>query len=58
MGLDRQNTAIALATTTIVMMPMSLQLVPEKLPSDQFFRFTMLASDANVMRKSVAAEQM
>ena len=34
------------------------QLVPEKLPSDQPCRFTISASSAKVMIKSVTAEQM
>ena len=58
MGLDKQNTAALAKMTTTTMMLTSFQLEPEKLPSDQFLRFTMLASDAKVIRKSVAAEQM
>ena len=40
------------------MTPTLPQVMPEKLPKDQWCRFTMLASSAKVMTKSVTAEQM
>ena len=43
---------------TMAMARTSVQVLPEKEPTDQLCRFTMLESSAKVTRKSVSAEQM
>ena len=58
MGLDSKK-AQTNATPTVTAMTRTLdQVMPEKLPMDQLWRFTMLASSAKVTAKSVRAEQM
>ena len=46
------------STTVTAMTRTFYQVMPEKLPMDQLWRFTMLASSAKVTTKSVTAEQM
>ena len=50
--------AVGESSVTIAMTLTSSHEVPEKLPFDQLCRFTMLASSAKVIMKSVMAEQM
>ena len=53
-----RKTRISDRKTTAVMTLTFSQEVPEKLPMDQLWRLTMLASSANVTTKSVMAEQI
>ena len=56
--MDIKNTMIMVSATTAAITRTLLQDIPEKLPSDQLCRLTMLESSANVTTKSVTAEQI
>ena len=58
MGLDSRKLSSMAISTTGTMVRTFSQLVPEKLPRDQLWRFTMLESSAKVTIKSVMAEQI
>ena len=58
MGLAMPNTASTPTATMAEAAPTFCQVMPEKLPCDQPWRFTMSDSRAKVMTKSVTAEQM
>ena len=58
MGLDRRKTQRSVGMTMRAEIFTSRQEAAEKLPIDQWVRFTMSASFAKLMRKSVTAEQM
>ena len=55
MGFDIKNTITIVRNTTTAIVRTLPQVMPEKLPSDQLWRFTMLESSANVTTKSVMA---
>lgn len=58
MGLDNRKVPSRVGSTTAAITAVLPQLIPEKLPLDQLWRLTMLASSANVTTKSVTAEQI
>ena len=58
MGLASAPQAASPSSVTSAITRTLPQLVPEKLPSDQLCRFTMLESSAKVTAKSVMAEQI
>ena len=58
MGFAIQNDSTNTGITTAVITRTWSQVVPEKLPMDQLWRFTIFESSANVTIKSVAAEQI
>ena len=58
MGLDSRKVSSSVTPQTAAMVFTFSQLIPEKEPSDQLCRFTMLESSAKVTRKSVSAEQI
>ena len=58
MGLESRKVPRRVRPTTRDMTFTFSQPMPEKLPRDQLWRFTMSASWAKVTTKSVTAEQM
>ena len=58
MGFDMKNTMIMAKITTAAITFTFPQDIPEKLPSDQLWRLTILESSAKVTTKSVIAEQI
>ena len=53
-----KNVKKSAANTTTAITETLSQLVPEKLPSDQLCKLTILESSAKVTQKSVMAEQI
>ena len=58
MGLDSRKASASRTDTSAAISLTLAQEVPEKEPWAQLCRFTMLASSAKVMAKSVTAEQI
>ena len=58
MGLDSRNTARVVTPTRMAAVVTLSQLIPEKLPRLQPWRFTISLSSAKVTTKSVMAEQI
>ncbi len=58
MGFESRKDQQRQGTTTTAAAPTLAQLLPEKLPMDQLWRFTMLESWAKATTRSVMAEQI